>query len=84
MTTATQITVGFHKILDTLSEKEKSIIISRIGFNWVKETLQEIGDKYWITRERVRQIEDVWIKKIWRIVKTSELIIIQNSWEKNT
>lgn len=83
MTTATQITVGFHKILDTLSEKEKSIIVHRIGFEWQRrETLQEIGDRYGITRERVRQIEDVWIKKIGRIVKTSELIIIQNSWEK--
>lgn len=82
MTTTTQITSGFHSILDTLSEKEKSIIMRRIGFDGVRETLQEIGNRYGITRERVRQIEDVGIRKIGRIMRTSDLVIIQNSGEK--
>ena len=64
MTTTTQITTDFNKMLDSLSEKEKSIIMRRIGFDGNKETLQEIGMRYGITRERVRQIEDVGIKKI--------------------
>lgn len=82
MTTTTQITEGFHAILDSLTEKERSVITRRIGFESEKETLQEIGNRYGITRERVRQIEDVGIRKIGRIMRTSDLIVIQNSGEK--
>lgn len=82
MTTTHQITSGFIAILDSLTEKERSVITRRIGFNGNKETLQEIGNMYGITRERVRQIEDVGIRKIWRIMRTSDLLIIQNSGEK--
>ena len=82
MTTATQITQGFQDILDSLTEKERAVIVRRIGFEGEKETLQEIGDTYGITRERVRQIEDVGIRKIGRIMRTSNLILIQNSGEK--
>lgn len=82
MTTTAQVTAGFHSILDSLTEKEKSVIMRRIGFNGNKETLQEIGNAYGITRERVRQIEDVGIRKIGRIMRTSDLVVIQNSGEK--
>lgn len=82
MNTTTQITSEFHAILDSLTEKERSVIMRRIGFNGEKETLQEIGNAYGITRERVRQIEDVGIKKIGRIVRTTELLLVQNSGEK--
>lgn len=46
--------------------------------NGPRETLQEIGDDYDITRERVRQIEDVGIQKIGRIVKSTPLASIQD------
>lgn len=82
MTTTAQVTAGFNSILDTLTEKEKSVIMRRIGFNGNKETLQEIGNAYGITRERVRQIEDVGIRKIGRIIRTTDLMVIQNSGEK--
>lgn len=82
MTTTSQVTNSFNAILDSLTDKEKSVIIRRIGFNGEKETLQEIGNAYGITRERVRQIEDVGIRKIGRIMRTSELVIIQDSGEK--
>ena len=44
MTTTAQVTAGFHSILNSLTEKEKSVIMRRIGFNGNKETLQEIGN----------------------------------------
>ena len=81
MTTAIQIVTGFQSILDSLTDKESSVIKRRIGFDGEKETLQDIGDTYGITRERVRQIEDVGIRKIGRIMRTSNLVIIQNSGE---
>lgn len=71
----------FHSILDSLAEKERTVITRRIGLEWNRETLQEIGDTYGITRERVRQIEDVGIKKIGRIMRSSPLMKIQESGE---
>jgi hypothetical protein len=81
-TSATEITQVFEGILSSLADKERSVIIRRIGLTWARETLQEIGDTYGITRERVRQIEDVGIKKIGRIMRTSPLMKIQESGEQ--
>lgn len=84
MSTATAFDVNdiFHSILDSLAEKERTVISRRIGLNGERETLQEIGDTYGITRERVRQIEDVGIKKIGRIMRSSPLMKLQESGEK--
>ncbi|MDD2892000.1 MAG: sigma factor-like helix-turn-helix DNA-binding protein [Candidatus Gracilibacteria bacterium] len=77
-----QIQDSFISILGGLTEKEHSVITRRIGLGGEKETLQAIGNTYGITRERVRQIEDVGIKKIGRIVRSSALIYIQETAEK--
>lgn len=77
-----QIQDSFLSILDWLTDKEQSVITRRIGLQGEKETLQAIGNTYGITRERVRQIEDVGIKKIGRIVRSSALVYIQETAEK--
>ncbi|QPK63630.1 hypothetical protein IVG45_01210 [Methylomonas sp. LL1] len=41
----------------TLGEKEMDFALSRWGFNQKHETLEEVGSRYDITRERVRQVE---------------------------
>ena len=78
------ITSSFSDILSSLSEKEKSVIERRVGLFSKKETLQNIGNSFTpsITRERVRQIEESWIKKIWRIVKATLLKDIQITSKK--
>lgn len=73
---------NFLSILEGLTDKEQSVITRRIGLSGEKETLQSIGNTYGITRERVRQIEDVGIKKIGRIVRSSALVYIQETAEK--
>lgn len=82
MAVSTEITQVFENILASLTDKERSVITRRIGLSGERETLQEIGDTYGITRERVRQIEDVGIKKIGRIMRTSPLMKVQESGEK--
>lgn len=77
-----QIKDSFLSILGGLTDKEQSVITRRIGLGGEKETLQSIGNTYGITRERVRQIEDVGIKKIGRIVRSSALVYIQETAEK--
>ena len=41
----------------TFSERERDILIRRLGFQTSPETLQEVADDYGVTRERIRQIE---------------------------
>lgn len=46
------------KILDDLSEKERKILELRHGLNdGIQHTLEEVGKKFGVTRERIRQIE---------------------------
>lgn len=41
-----------------LDERQRDIVRRRFGLSGREETLQEIGDDYGITRERIRQIEE--------------------------
>ena len=74
----------FTDMLSALSNKEKIVMEKRIWINSERQTLQSIGNSFQpnITRERVRQIEDAWIKKLGRIIKSSELAIIQDHAQK--
>ncbi len=73
------IVKSFEQILKSLSEKEKSVIERRVWLKWERETLQNIWNSFTpsVTRERIRQIEESWIKKIGRIVKWTVLTDIQ-------
>lgn len=52
-------------LISSLKEREKEIISRRFGFGCKdRETLESIGKDFKITRERVRQIQDVAISKI--------------------
>lgn len=51
------------EVMDSLNEREKYIIKHRILAEKTK-TLEEIGEKFKISRERVRQIETAALKKI--------------------
>lgn len=54
-----------NKVLDTLTKREREVIILRFGLNGNQpHTLQEVGELFSITRERVRQIEKKAIKKL--------------------
>lgn len=51
--------------LQTLSKKEQEVIRLRFGFNEGKEmTLEEVGKRFNVTRERIRQIEAKAIRKL--------------------
>jgi len=52
-------------ILETLTEKEKKILILRFGINdGCPRTLEEVGNIFKVTRERIRQIEAKVLKKL--------------------
>lgn len=51
------------EFIKTLNEREKDIFENRL-FSDEPLTLQDLGDKYEISRERVRQVEKIIIKKV--------------------
>ena len=52
------------RALKTLNERERSIVEAFFGINQSEMTLEEIGDKYGLTRERVRQIKEKAIRRL--------------------
>jgi len=63
-----------HDWLETLDENEREIIKLRFGFDEKEsETLETVGRRFGITRERVRQIEAKTIEKLRHIVEEGEI-----------
>ena len=50
--------------LQTLNERERNVIEAFFGINQQEMTLEEIGDRYGLTRERVRQIKEKAIRRL--------------------
>ncbi|MGH7885546.1 MAG: sigma-70 family RNA polymerase sigma factor [Thermodesulfobacteriota bacterium] len=60
--------------LSRLTEKEENIVKMRFGIGYEgKFTLEEIGEKYNLTRERIRQIERRALKKLKKFDENSNL-----------
>ena len=53
-----------NRALQTLNERERNIIEAFFGINQPEMTLEEIGDKFGLTRERVRQIKEKAIRRL--------------------
>ena len=52
------------RALQTLNERERNIIEAFFGINQPEMTLEEIGTRYGLTRERVRQIKEKAIRRL--------------------
>jgi len=61
------------KILGQLSLKERDVLIMRFGLDddGNKKTLEEIGSRYGVSRERIRQIENRAISKLKRLCRNN-------------
>ena len=64
-----------HKMLNQLNQKEKDVLIMRFGLddNGQKKTLDEIGTRYGVSRERIRQIGTRAISKLKKLCKNQNL-----------
>ncbi len=62
-------------ILNKLSQKERDVLILRYGLDsqGTKKTLDEIGTRYGVSRERIRQIETRAISKLKKLCKDKKL-----------
>ena len=62
------------KILGTLSERERRVLELRYGLNGEQpRTLDEVGRTFQVTRERIRQIENQWLKKLRALADSQKL-----------
>ncbi|HEX7542526.1 MAG TPA: RNA polymerase sigma factor RpoD [Patescibacteria group bacterium] len=56
---------ALNKVLETLSPREKKVLVMRFGLEDGKpKTLEEVGKEFKVTRERIRQIEAKAIRKL--------------------
>src|SRR5471032_857846 len=60
-------------LLEVLDEREKKIIFSRFGLDGGKpKTLEEVGKKFGVTRERIRQLQNIALTKLRRALNKKE------------
>ncbi|CDN32454.1 RNA polymerase sigma factor RpoD [Mucinivorans hirudinis] len=58
------LSVEIERALATLTERERDIIRYFFGIGTAELTLEEVGDKFGLTRERVRQIKEKAIRRL--------------------
>jgi len=60
-------------LIAVLDEREKKIIFSRFGLDGGKpKTLEEVGRKFGVTRERIRQLQNIALMKLRRALQKKE------------
>ncbi len=60
-------------LLAVLDDREKKIIFSRFGLDGGKaKTLEEVGKKFGVTRERIRQLQNIALMKLRRALQKKE------------
>ena len=65
MTIETNLTMAIRKVLASLTPREAKILRMRFGIDERKDyTLEEVGQEFGITRERIRQIENRALRKL--------------------
>ena len=69
-----------NKVLATLTEKEADIIVRRFGLNGKQPlSLKEIGSRYSLTKERIRQIEKKALRRLRHPSRSQHLESFANS-----
>ncbi|MBI5772897.1 MAG: sigma-70 family RNA polymerase sigma factor [Verrucomicrobia bacterium] len=67
------VTAMLHQLVDSLPAREATILRFRFGLGGGSErTLEEVGKKFGVTRERVRQIQNIALRKMRRMIEKME------------
>src|ERR1700726_1575949 len=65
-------------LLEVLDDRERKIIFKRFGLDDGKpKTLEEVGKKFGVTRERIRQLQNIALAKLRRALAKREKPIVR-------
>jgi RNA polymerase sigma factor (sigma-70 family) len=66
------------ELLEMLDDRERTIIFKRFGLDDSKpKTLEEVGKKFGVTRERIRQLQNIALAKLRRALAKREKPIVR-------
>lgn len=69
------VTDMLHEMVKTLDSREATILRFRFGLDGGTErTLEEVGQKFGVTRERVRQIQNIALTKLRKMIEKLEAV----------
>ncbi|MCF7851821.1 MAG: RNA polymerase sigma factor [Simkaniaceae bacterium] len=72
-----------NEVLDTLTDRERTVLIERFGLlDGKPKTLEEVGIRFKVTRERVRQIEAKALRKMRHPTRSKQLQAFLEAVEK--
>jgi RNA polymerase primary sigma factor len=67
------VTNMLQEMVKTLDQREATILRDRFGLDGGSEkTLEEVGEKFGVTRERVRQIQNIALKRLRKMIEKLE------------
>ena len=67
------MTLMLQDMVTTLDTREATILRYRFGLDGGNEkTLEEVGEKFGVTRERVRQIQNIALNKLRKMIERLE------------
>jgi RNA polymerase primary sigma factor len=67
------VTKMLQEMVKTLDNREATILRARFGLDGgSQQTLEEVGAKFGVTRERVRQIQNIALKKLRKMIEKIE------------
>ena len=67
------VTAMLREMVKTLDDREATILRYRFGLDGGTErTLEEVGEKFGVTRERVRQIQNIALNKLRKMIEKLE------------
>jgi RNA polymerase primary sigma factor len=65
------------ELLEVLDDRERKIIVKRFGLDGGKpKTLEEVGKNFGVTRERIRQVQNIALAKLRRALAEREKPIV--------
>jgi RNA polymerase primary sigma factor len=63
-----------HDVIKTLEPREQAILKARFGLEGDEKTLEEVGEEFGVTRERIRQIQEIALTKLRKRIEALENI----------
>jgi RNA polymerase primary sigma factor len=69
------VTRMLQEMVKTLDEREATILRYRFGLDGgAEKTLEEVGERFGVTRERVRQIQNIALNKLRKMIEKLESV----------